>query len=298
MRIALTGVSGFIGSVTARHLAAAGHQVTGLVRETSRRDHIEGVVDRLVVGDHADERCWAELLDGADGVIHNSVDWDFRRSAEDAFDDHLQSNIVGSLRLLKASAPRQFVFVSSIAVHHDMRPRWGGVIDEDHPTRPASEYGAYKASIEAHLWADHFAEGRRFAAVRPCAVYGLDPNLERSIGHPIVKKVRAGQRVERQGGGKFVHVDDVAAALTAIVGNDAANGRVYNMADCYARWGDFAVWAAEILGVEPNADLSSPPEPKNTFAKDAVQSLGVAMDRGHDGLRAHLRDLIEAMGDA
>ncbi|MEZ6317651.1 MAG: NAD(P)-dependent oxidoreductase [Phycisphaerales bacterium] len=125
MRIALTGVSGFIGSVTARHLAAAGHQVTALVRSTSRRDHIEDVVDRFVVGDHADERCWPALLDGADAVIHNSVDWDFRKSGEEAFDDHLQSNIVGSLRLLKASAPRQFVFVSSIAVHHDMRPRWG-----------------------------------------------------------------------------------------------------------------------------------------------------------------------------
>lgn len=298
MRIALTGVSGFIGSVTARHLTEAGHRVTALVRETSRRDHVEPYVDRFVVGDHADESCWPELLDGADCVVHNSADWRSIRSGETDFGEHLQSNVVGSLGLLKASAPRQFVFVSTIAVHHDMRPRWGGRIDEDHPTRPGSDYGAYKAAVEAHLWAEHFSKGRHTSAVRPCAVYGLDPDLGRSIGFPIVKKVRAGQRVERQGGGKFVHVDDVAGAIAAIVGNPAASGHVYNLADCYARWGDFAVWAAEILGSDPDADLSSPPEPKNTFTKDAVQSLGVRMDRGHGGLRTHLRELIEAMGDA
>ncbi|MEQ8770495.1 MAG: NAD(P)-dependent oxidoreductase [Phycisphaerales bacterium] len=296
MRIALTGVSGFIGSVTARHLAEAGHQVTGLVRETSRRDHIESVVDRFVVGDHADRSCWDELLDGADCVIHNSADWRSIRSGDTDFATHLQSNLVGSLELLKKSAPRQFVFVSTIAVHHDMRPRWEGSIDEDHPSRPGSDYGAYKAAVEAHLWAEHFSKQRHTSAVRPCGVYGIDPNLERSIGFPIIEKVRAGQRVTRSGGGKFVHVDDVAAALTASVGNDAASGQVYNLADCYARWGDFAVWAGEALGVEAQVELSSPAEPKNVFMKDAARSLGVPLDRGHEGLRRHVRELVARMG--
>ncbi len=296
MRIALTGVSGFIGSVTAKHLVEAGHQVTGLIRETSRRDHIESVVDRFVVGDHADRSCWDELLDGADCVIHNSADWRSIRSGDADFATHLQSNLVGSLELLKKSAPRQFVFVSTIAVHHDMRPRWEGHIDEDHPSRPGSDYGAYKAAVEAHLWAEHFSKQRHTAAVRPCGVYGIDPNIERSIGFPIIEKVRNGQKVTRVGGGKFVHVDDVAAALTAIVGNDAASGQVYNLADCYARWGDFALWAGEALGVEAEADLSSPTEPKNVFAKDAARSLGVPLDRGHEGLRRHVRELANRMG--
>jgi nucleoside-diphosphate-sugar epimerase len=66
MNVALTGASGFIGSRIAVHLHKAGHTVTGLVRETSRREHLSGVVDRFVVGDHADESCWDELWEGAE----------------------------------------------------------------------------------------------------------------------------------------------------------------------------------------------------------------------------------------
>lgn len=294
MRVAVTGVSGFIGSVMARHLVEAGHQVSGLVRQSSRRDHIEQFVDRFVVGAHDERGCWEEFLDGADCVIHNSVDWGLLRH-QDTFEQHVQTNLAASLGLLHRSAPRQFIFLSTIAVNHDMRPRWEGLIDEDHPTRPSSDYGACKAAVEAHLWSEHFGKGRHTSALRPCAVYGMDPNLERTIGYPIVKRVHEKQAFSKQGGGKFVHVDDVAASAVAIVGNADAAGKAYNMADCYARWGDWAQMAAQEMGLEARIDLSSLAEPKNVFTKTAANSLGVGLDRGHAGIREHLRELVGAM---
>ena len=292
MRVAITGVSGFIGSVLARHLREAGHSVTGLVRSTSRREHVEAVVDRFVVGDQADASVWPDLLEGADCVVHNSVDWQSLGEQSD-LDAHLQSNLVGSIALLAAAAPRQFIFVSSVAVHHDILSRWRRVIDEDHPLRPAGLYGAYKAAVEAHLWDAHYRTGQSTCAVRPCGVYGIDPNLKRSIGYPIIGDIRAGRPCRRAGGGKFVHVEDVAAAVTAAVGNPDSAGKAYNLVDCYARWADWAAITAELLGVEADIDMSSPDHPVNEFSKEAARSLGVNLDRGHDGIRNQVADLIK-----
>lgn len=293
MHVALTGVSGFIGSAIAKRLHQAGHTVAGLVRASSRRDHIEPFVERFITGEQDDESCWPALLGDADCVIHNSVDWTVLQGKD--FNRHLQSNLVGTLKLLAASAPRQFVYVSSIAVHHDMRPRWNGVIDEDHPLRPAGWYGAFKAAVEPHLWADHFMNQRNTCAHRPCAVYGIDPKLDRSYGFSTITKLKAGEIANRPGGGKFVHVDDVAAAIVASVGNPQSAGRAYNLVDCYARWNDWGVIAAELLGIKAQFDLASPPQARNTFTKDAAASLGVKLDRGHEGIRAHLSELIALM---
>jgi len=294
MRVALTGTSGFIGSVLARRLAEAGHAVTGLVRATSHRDHIEPYTDRLVTGDQADDGVWPDLLDGADAVVHNALDWEPIRAGD--LRRHLETNVAASVRLLHASAPRPFVFMSTIAVHHDMLPRWNGVIDEDHPTRPGSLYGAAKAAVEVHLWAAHVEGDRPCCALRPCAVYGIDPRLERSIGHPIIERLQRERRYDRPGGGKFVHVDDVAAAALGALADPASSSGVFNLVDCYARWGDLAVMADEMLGTKAQIDLSSPASPRNRFDVTAARRLGAGLDRGHAGLREHLRELIARMG--
>jgi nucleoside-diphosphate-sugar epimerase len=293
MHIALTGASGFIGSFTARKSREAGHTVTALVRKTSRRAHIEPYVDHFVVGAHDDTSVWPELLDGADAVVHNSVDWTPLRSEDHAA--HFRTNLLASLEFLKASAPRQFVFISTIAVHHDIRPRWNGLVDEDHPLRPANLYGAYKAAVEAHLWAEHFGSGRHTSALRPCGVYGIDPALERSHGYDLVQKLKRGEPIDKPGGGKFVHVEDVAAAIVATLGNASAAGRPFNLVDCYARWADWALMARDILGLDNPVNTSSPAKPKNEFTNDAAHSLGVSLNRSHDGIRNHLEELIALM---
>lgn len=296
MRIALTGVSGFIGSHTARRLVEQGHSVTGLVRSSSRRDHIESVVDRFVIGDHSDDSVWPDLLDGADAVIHNSVDWSALRTGD--YETHLQSNLLASLRLLRASAPRPFVFISSVAVHHDIKSRWGGVIDEDHPTRPSRDYGAYKAAVEPHLWRDHLSDGRHTVAIRPCQVYGIEPKINNSTGYDIVQHIRRGEPFSKPGGGKFVHVQDVAAAIVASIENPGAAGRPIDLADCYARYADWAAMAREVLATHIDIDFSSPEQSKNVFSKDAAKEIVDEpgfLDRGHDGIREYLHELIDAM---
>jgi nucleoside-diphosphate-sugar epimerase len=297
MRVAITGVSGFIGSRIAALAYQRGHQVVGLVRPTSRRDHVERQVERFVIGDQADESAWRDLLDGADCIIHNSVDWTPLRSGD--LRGHLRSNLESSIGMIEAAHAGgrnvHFMFISSVSVHHDIAPRWKGVIDEDHPLRPGSWYGAYKAAVEDHLWAAAAVFGLPFTIFRPCAVYGIDPRLERSIAFPFIEQLRATKRFDRPGGGKFVHVDDVAGAIVAAIGNKHARNGAFNLADCYARWADLASMLAQIMGIDSSIDFSSPPRSHNVFSKDAVRQLGAPLDRGHDGLREYLCDLVRVV---
>jgi nucleoside-diphosphate-sugar epimerase len=148
------------------------------------------------------------------------------------------------------------------------------------------------------MWAANAERGQPVSAIRPCAVYGIDPTLKRSIGWPIIHRLQSGERFERKGGGKFVHVDDVAAATVACIGNEQATPAVYNLVDCYARWGDWATITAELLGIDADIDLSSPSSPKNMFEASAVRDdLGVSLDRGFDGIREHLKGLIVKIED-
>lgn len=292
MRVALTGATGFIGSAIARHLHDDGHAVTALVRETSDRSSVEPFVDRFVTGDHADPKAWPELLEGAEAVIHNSLD--VRSFRENDMQTHLRSNLTGSIELLLASAPARFVFISTMAVHHDMRPRWEGVIDEDHPLRPNHMYGAYKAAVEKHLWAEHYANGRHTVAIRPCAVYGPDPTGKHLHTKPAFDSVRNGEPHARPDGGKFVHVDDVARATVAAALCDDASGKAFNLVDCYARYADLAQAAADALGVDADIDFSSPELPQSTFDCSAARSLvrdSGFLARGHAGIRAHYAEL-------
>src|SRR5687768_1032216 len=223
MLVALTGASGFIGSYTAKSLRAAGHEVRVLVRRTSRRDHIAAYVAEWREGDAADPQTIAGLVAGVDSVIHNAADWDaLERSPAVNF----ERNVLASLRLLEAARVAgvgQFVFVSSVAVYHEILP--GGRIDENHPTWPSSVYGAYKAAVEPHLKAYHVEYGMNASSWRPAAVYGVDPDPKRSQWYDLIMAARDGGTVDTPQGGKITHVQDVADALTLAVGDEAVAGQ-------------------------------------------------------------------------
>ena len=292
MNIAITGGSGFIGSVTIRLLAEQGHRVRALVRPPSRRDHIASTVDSFIDGSAEDRVSHGRLLEGADGLIHNAVNWNLIQDGHMA--EHLDTNLIASIELFDRAAKMELpvVFVSSVAVHNSMLPAWNGRIDHAHPTRPGRYYGACKAAIEAHLWALAASHNLRFTVIRPAAVYGIDPNLTRSIGATILEQVRRGSAFTRPGGGKFVHVDDVAAAIAAPFSRDVPTASIYHLADCYARWSDWAAMACELLNTQVDIDSSSPSQPQNMFETDSLaEDLGVTLDRGHEGIRSHLEDL-------
>ena len=299
MLVALTGATGFIGSYTAAALRRAGHDVRALVRETSRRDHIAEHVTEWRVGDASDPQAMAGLVAGVDAVIHNAADWDaLERSPATNF----ERNVLASLRLLEATRQarvEQFLFVSSVAVYHEILP--DRKLDENHPTWPHSIYGAYKAAVEPHLKAYHVAYGMNASAWRPAAVYGVDPVLTNSQWYDLVEKARTGGTIDTPAGGKVTHVQDVADALTLAVGDASVAGQFYNLVDGYMYWQAAAEFAKQITGSNATIVDRKGGGPKNHFdirkAIDFFDRHGstTALRRGHEGVREYVADLLRAM---
>jgi nucleoside-diphosphate-sugar epimerase len=296
MLVALTGASGFVGSRTAAALLAAGHRVRALVRPTSRRDHIDPYVEEYRYGDQHDPQALAGLVAGVDAVIHASVDWNARDQGPSP---NFQRNVLGSLQLLESArlaGVQQFVFVSSVAVYHDVLQ--DRKLDETHPTWPNGVYGAYKAAIEPHLKAYHHLYEMNTSSWRPAAIYGIDPDLRRSQWHDLVKAVKEDGTVDEPRGGKITHVQDVADALTLAVGDASVAGQFYNLVDGYMYWQGAAELAKEVTGSGATIVDRTGPGPRNTF--DTTKALdffnrhgnGTALRRGVDGVREYVRDLL------
>ena len=166
MRILITGGAGYIGSITARHLAAAGH--TPIVLDDLRNGH-RAAVGRLplVVGDCRDVDLVAATLEtnSIDAVMHFAA----LKSVEDSVADpgaYFDDNVGGTLGVLRAMARtgvRRIVFSSSCAVYGmpDALP-----VTESSPIQPMNPYGESKALSERMLPWFEASEGIRFAALR------------------------------------------------------------------------------------------------------------------------------------
>jgi nucleoside-diphosphate-sugar epimerase len=297
MLVALTGASGFVGSHAAAALAGAGHRVRALVRRASRRDHIAPHIAEWVEGDQADEQAQAALVAGVDAVIHNAIDWEaLAQSPVRSF----ERNVLGSLRLLEAArlaSVEQFLFVSSVAVHHEILP--GGRIDETHPTWPASIYGAGKAAVEPHLKAYHHAYGMNTSSWRPAAIYGIPPDIEDAQWLDLVRTARDGGTIDTAQGGKITHVQDVADALALAVGDAEVSGQFYNLVDGYMYWQSAAEFARELSGSSPSIINRRGAGPKNQF--DTARAVAffnrhanpLALRRGLDGVREYVGQLLQ-----
>lgn len=225
MRMLVTGATGFVGAAVKRAFERDGADVVGVdVRSAP------GVLDL----DLADDDQLAGLFSrgGFDVVAHlaasavgatgllASARTDPRRAVE--------VNVGGTVRLLQAAketGTRSFVYASSTTVygpaHRYRQPR----ITEDAALRPTSIYGATKASAE-HLGTCFAADTEMsFSALRLPLVYGPDRWYGGALSalYELVAAAEAGEPATFALDSTvtdWIHVDDAAAAFTAIAALD------------------------------------------------------------------------------
>jgi UDP-glucose 4-epimerase len=249
VRLLVTGGAGYIGSVVAAQLVAAGHEVTVL------DDLSTGFAEALppgatfVKGTLRD--CAAEVLsDDIEAVLHFAARSLVGESvAEPA--RYWSSNLGGTIALLEAMREmrvRTIVFSSTAAVYGE--PERTPVTETD-PTRPTSPYGASKVAVDTSL--TEFARMYGFGAVslRYFNVAGAQQTAGGSwLGerhHPethlipnVLAAAAEGGRVQIFGDDyptpdgtcvrDYIHVTDLADAhLRALAACRPGEHRVYNL---------------------------------------------------------------------
>lgn len=202
--VAMTGLTGFIGSHLATELARRGWRVRALVRSMPRWHGLTPAPAEVVLGDLADRRALAQLVAGADAVVHLAGAIKGRSHG-----DFVAANAEGTAALAAAwrdhADGAHFVHLSSMAARE-----------------PAlSHYAASKRAAEDRLL-QIGAEGR-WHILRPAAVYG--PGDRETLS---VFRVAAGpvQPMLNHGGARLtlVHVADLVRAVVALIESDLPSG--------------------------------------------------------------------------
>jgi UDP-glucose 4-epimerase len=247
MKMLVTGGAGYIGSIVARQLLAAGHEVVVLDNlERGHRDAVPGDA-RLIVADVCERDAVERALqEGFDGVLHFAALALVSESVSHP-ERYYRTNVGGTLSLLDAmvgaGVPR-LVFSSTCAVYGqpDKVP-----IAEDAPPRPANAYGASKLAVDGMIGDFCLAHGLGAVSLRYFNVAGasgeagedhdpethLIPNILRTaIGrNPHVDVY--GTDYETPDGTAvrdYIHIEDLGEAhLLALEGTHPGEHRIFNL---------------------------------------------------------------------
>jgi UDP-glucose 4-epimerase len=147
------------------------------------------------------------------------------RGSFDRFYEDLDTNVMGTARLLRAIDParvRWFTLASSMAVYADAPSP--APIGESHPTQPLSPYGIGKLAAEGVARQILAARDVPFTAVRYFNTFGPGQTYTPYVGviTIFVTRLLRGESITIFGDGDqqrdFVHVDDIASGTLATLG--------------------------------------------------------------------------------
>ncbi len=267
MTLLVTGATGFVMSVMARRWLESDPQARVVALDAAPMDaaaqrYFAPVADRLhlIVADVTRPDTWAGELAAHDitAIVHGATVTPIRRGAAaearrpggraepEAEDPRriLEVNLMGTVAVLdwaRAHASmRRMIYVSSGAVYRQHGPdRPGEPLPEDGYVAPRRLYGISKFASE--MVAERYAElfGFSVASVRLSSVYGTMDRVTGSrevrhipnrIAHAAAQGARRITVSTMDAVGDYIHAEDVAAAIAALLRAPAPRFSVYNIA--------------------------------------------------------------------
>jgi UDP-glucose 4-epimerase len=247
VKLLVTGGAGYIGSIVAQQLLAAGHEVA--VLDNLCRGHREAVPDgaRLLEVDLLDAGgVRAAVAEGFDGALHFAALALVSESVSHP-ERYYRTNVCGTLNLLdalRAAEVKRLVFSSTCAVYGEPEVV---PMDEATPTRPVNAYGSSKLAVDGMIGDECRAHNLGAVSLRYFNVAGASGHLgedHEPETHLIPNVLRAAQGLlpavqifgtdyptpDGTAVRDYIHIEDLAAAhLLALEGARAGAHRIFNL---------------------------------------------------------------------
>ena len=271
MKVLVTGHHGYIGSITAPALAAAGHDVVGVdtfyYRGCDFGADTDGVAS--LTGDVRD--LGPEELAGFDAVVHLAA------LSNDPIGDlnpgwTYDINLDGSVALARAAREagvERFVFASSCSMYG--AAEGGEVLTEEAPLRPLTPYAESKVRAEQAL---HKLATTDFSPIfmRNATAFGVSPRLRLDIVlNNLAAWAHTTGRIRLLSDGSawrpLVHVRDIAAATHALLAapREVVHDQAFNIGseEQNVRIRELAETLHGLLGCEVEMSSDATPDPRS-----------------------------------
>ena len=258
-RALVLGGTGFMGSTLARRLVDLGAAVTLTTTRLTAASWVADMLDRARIeeADLRDRARMRALIQGQDFLFNFAGVSGAVHSNQYPFED-LDVNGLGVLTVVEVCRelnPQVRVIFPGSRLQYgvpDYLP-----VDESHPMRPVSIYGADKLLGETYHLLYHHNYGLRATVLRISNPYGFSPDRAESAEYNIANRFIRAALDDRPlrifGDGRqlrdYIHIDDVVEVVLRVAVDDVTIGQVYNLgAGTPVRLIEIAQLIVEIVG--------------------------------------------------
>src|SRR5688572_19363887 len=235
MRIFLTGATGYIGSAVMDALLRSGHDVTALVRDPERADHLSRRGVQPIVAELSNPAYSKGAAEAADAIVHTALESSKRKEKVDRL--AIDALLAAAGRRAATGASASFVYTSGSWVLGDTQ----GQATEASLLNPTALV-AWRPEHE-RIVLEAAGGGIRTAVIRPGIVYGgargIIGDLLKDASNGLVRVVGTGRNhwaciYDRDLADLYVRVATMDDAAGIFHANDEADERVDDIVEAIA----------------------------------------------------------------
>ncbi len=297
LNILVTGAGGFIAFHLCKKLQQEGYEVFGFSLPNGNEKAKKLLGKRFFEGDIKDQKLINDILKGnkIQIVLHLAAKLPSENDLESPF-SLFEVNDRGTLNLLNSAylnGIKRFIYISTSSVY-SVPPEYLPV-DEKHPTKPSTFYGASKLAGE--IYCNVYSKLMDITILRYCGAYGIGQD-EHYATYRFVEQALNNNSITIYGNGaqttNFTYIDDIVKGTVLAVENNVpgtyniSNGEETSIKELAKKIIELAGSKSKIVLSDKNTDR---PFRFSLDIKKAKKVLGYSPMSLEEGLKRYLSNI-------